>query len=313
MSVYSQFSFTDPVTPFGLMFVAAIATSWWLARRNATAMRIDASHIDLLLPVSIIGGIAGGMILSMMMPADRQIAGELLQVETRVRLFSLVLSAAAIVFVYSRLTRQSFRTLVDIFAMPTLAGLILHRFGCYLAGCCWGDIGVHDPVLSSIATTAIGQQIQTLPWLAGEWVRIGVEYAPGTFAFQQQVAIGLISADAAQSLPVHPVQLYEATLLGVFILLFRKIRIDQYRPGSLAIIAIGGYAAIRFLMEYLRADGNIIFGSLTVTQLQCIVLLVLAGGLCMISRHAADHPRIQSEQNLCGRLSGTQERQPRDQ
>jgi hypothetical protein len=30
---------------------------------------------------------------------------------------------------------------------------------------------------------------------------------------------------------------------------------------------------MRFFIEYLRADGHIILGNLTVTQLQCIILL----------------------------------------
>jgi phosphatidylglycerol:prolipoprotein diacylglycerol transferase len=128
--------------------------------------------------------------------------------------------------------------------------------------------------------------------LAGEWVKTGITYGPGTFPFEQQVAIGLVAADAAQSLPVHPVQLYEAGLLLIFVLLFRKTALDKYAAGTIALITAGGYAVIRFVMEFLRADSSLVFGALTATQLQCIVLLVLAGGLCMISLHAADNQRI---------------------
>lgn len=280
------------VTTFGVLFVLSLGVCWFFARRNASRIGIDPSHIDLLLPMSIIGGLVGGTLLSLLMPEDRQIAGEVLQVDSRIRLFGLVLSGAVVVFIYSRVTRQSFRTFVDVLALPTLAALIVHRFGCFLAGCCWGDISVHDPWLTSIAATELGQQVQTLPWLAGEWVRIGVTYAPGSFPYEQQVAIGLIGSDAAQSLPVHPVQLYEAGLLGVFLLLFRKTALDKYPAGTIALTTMGGYAIIRFVMEFLRADSSLVFGALTATQLQCIVLLVLASGLCMISLHAANHPRI---------------------
>ena len=280
------------VTTFGVLFVLSLGVCWFFARRNASRIGVDPSHIDLLLPLSIIGGLAGGTLLSLLMPEDRQIAGEVLQVDSRIRLFGLVLSGAVVVAIYSRVTRQSFRTLVDVLALPTLAGLIVHRFGCFLAGCCWGDVSVHDPWLTSIAATEIGQQVQTWPWLAGEWVRIGVTYAPGSFPYEQQVAIGLIGSDAAQSLPVHPVQLYEAALLGIFVLLFRNTALDKHPAGTIALTTMGGYAIIRFVMEFLRADSSLVFGALTATQLQCIVLLVLASGLCMISLHAANHPRI---------------------
>ena len=280
------------VTTFGVLFILSLGVCWFFARRNASRIGIDPSHIDLLLPLSIIGGLAGGTLLSLLMPEDRQIAGEVLQVDSRIRLFGLVLSGAVVVFIYSRVTRQSFRTFVDVLALPTLAALIVHRFGCFLAGCCWGDVSVVDPWLTSIAATELGQQVQTLTWLAGEWVRIGVTYAPGSFPYEQQVVIGLIGSDAAQSLPIHPVQLYEAGLLGVFLLLFRKTALDKYPAGTIALTTMGGYAIIRFVMEFLRADSSLVFGALTATQLQCIVLLVLASGLCMISLHAANHPRI---------------------
>ena len=77
----------DLVTTFGLLFVLALGTWWWLARRNAKNVGIDPSHIDLLLPFAIVGGIAGGMLLSLLMPDDRQLAGEVLQVDSRIRFF----------------------------------------------------------------------------------------------------------------------------------------------------------------------------------------------------------------------------------
>lgn len=283
------------VTAFGALFVAALLVYWLLARRNAAAIGIEPSHIDLLLPLAIMGGIIGGTLLSMLMPEDRQLAGEMLQVDTRIRLFGLVVSGAVVVFIYSRVSKQSFRVLLDVLAMPTLAALIVHRFGCFLAGCCWGDISVADPALAGLAGTDIGQQIQTLPWLAGDWVRTGVTYGPDKFPFQQQLALGLIDASATRSLPVHPVQLYEAALLGVFLLLFGRQRLDIYPAGSIALLTVIAYALIRFGMEYLRADGNIVFGLLTATQLQCIALLVLATGLGMISRHATHHQRLGPE------------------
>ena len=283
------------VTAFGMFFVAALLVFWWLARRTAVRSGIEPSHIDLLLPLAIIGGIIGGALLSLLMPEDRQIAGEMLRVDSRIRLFGLVISGALVVFIYSRVAKQKYRTLLDVLAMPTLAALIVHRFGCFLAGCCWGDISISDPWLSSIAGTDVGRQVQTLPWLAGEWVRTGVTYGPDTLPFQQQLAIGLIDAEATASLPVHPVQLYEAALLGLVLLALPRLRLKRLPAGSTALLTIIAYALLRFCVEYLRADGNIVLGMLTATQLQCIVLLVLGAGLGMISRHAAHHQRIGPE------------------
>ena len=271
----SHFSHSDPVTVFGLIFIAALLACWWLSRRNAVTLGIDGSHIDLLLPLSIAAGIGGATLISLFSPADTLLAGEALQVDVRLRLFGVVVTAAIAIFAYSRLNKLSFRSLMDSVALPAMVALAIHRLGCFLAGCCWGDVSVQDPWLSSIAATNIGMQMQTLPWLAGDWVWTAVQYEPGTYPYEQQVAVGLISADAGMSLPVHPVQLYEAALLVIAVLVLRRIPLGKSQPGMIAVAAAVTYAVLRFAMEYLRADGVLALGNLTMTQLQCIVLLAI--------------------------------------
>ena len=56
--MHSHFDSITWLTPFGLIFLSAILVAWWLARRNARAINVDGSHIDLLLPISIVVGIA---------------------------------------------------------------------------------------------------------------------------------------------------------------------------------------------------------------------------------------------------------------
>jgi len=286
--MYSHFSQTDLVTPYGLVFVVALTTCWWLTRRNAKTLGIHGSHIDLLLPLAVAAGVGGVAILSRLIPADQLLAGEALQVDVRYRLFGLVVFAAVAIFAYSRLNKLSFRSLMDTFALPAMIALAVQRIGCFMAGCCWGDISVHDTWLTSIAATDVGLQVQTLPWLAGEWVWTAVHYGPGTFPYEQQVAIGLISTDAAQSLPVHPVQLYEAALLVIAYAVLRRVPLGKPRPGLVAVTAALAYAVIRFAMEYLRADGALAVSNLTITQLQCIVLAVI-----VLSALRLSSPRIE--------------------
>lgn len=266
--MYSHFSATEWVTPFGLIFVAAIVVAWWLARRNAVSIGIDGSHIDLLVPVAIITGIAGGTIIAIFMPMDHRVAGEAMNHGVRIRLFAMLGTGAIALFVYSRLTQLSFRRLLDCFALPTLAGLMIHRFGCFMAGCCWGDVAGREPVAS------FGAQVQTLPFLGG--LVDGVQYPQGSLPYEQHAALGLIEPGAVTSLPVYPVQLYEALLLGIALLLLWRLPWRRFPGGMLTVIVVSGYATMRFFIEYLRADGSIVLGNLTVTQLQCIVLLAAA-------------------------------------
>ena len=263
--MYSHFGSLTWVTPFGLIFLAAIVTAWWLARRNAISIDIDGSHVDLLIPATIIVGVAGGVVLSLAMPMDRMIAGELMQAGVRVRLFGMLGTSAVVMFVYSRIVKLSFRHLLDTFALPTVAGLMIHRTGCFLAGCCWGDLVADQRAPGMVA------QIQTLPFLAG--LSSGVQYPPGSLPYEQHLALGLIEPNALASLPVYPVQLYEGALLFALLLALRRFPWRRFEKGTLTVLVICAYAFIRFFIEYLRADGFIVLGNLTVTQIQCLFLL----------------------------------------
>lgn len=262
--MYSHFSSTDLVTPFGLMFIIAIFTAWILARRNAATTNIDPSHVDLMVPISIITGVAGGTLMAMFMPTDHMVAGEVMNHGLRVRLFGILGAGAAGLFIYSRIAHLSFRRLLDAFALPTLAGLMIHRFGCYLAGCCWGDVVGGDHAGEFAA------QVQTTSFLEG--VVHGVQYPPGSLPYEQHVALGLLEPGALASLPVYPVQLYEAALLALMLLVLLRVPWRRLPRGTLAVLSVVAYAVVRFFIEYLRADGHVVLGNLTITQLQCIIL-----------------------------------------
>ncbi len=266
--MYSHFDSDNWVTPFGLIFVAATLVVWALSRRNASASNIDASHVDLLFPIAMIVGIAGGTVVAIFMPMDHRLAGEMMNHGIRIRLFGMLATAAIAVFVYSRVGKLSFRHLLDVFALPTLVGLMIHRVGCYFAGCCWGDLASHRPG-GDFAT-----QVSTVPWLNG--LTSGVQYPPGSLPFEQHVAMGLIEPDALASLPVVPVQLYEVALLFVIVLLLWRFPWREYPQGTIAVVVTCSYAIMRFFVEYMRADGHIFMGNLTITQLQCLVLLCSA-------------------------------------
>jgi phosphatidylglycerol:prolipoprotein diacylglycerol transferase len=263
--MYSHFDATSWVTPFGLMFIAAIFTAWFFARRNAMSVRLDPSHVDLLVPITIIVGVIGGTIVAIFMPMDHMVAGEAMNHGIRVRLFAILGTGAIAIFIYSRIENLSFRRLLDVFALPTLAGLMIHRIGCFMAGCCWGDVISHDHI------SEFASQVQSTSFLQG--IAQGVQYPPGSLPYEQHLAMGMIDSGALASLPVYPVQLYEASLLLVLVLVLSRVPWKRIPRGTLTIITVCSYAVMRFFIEYLRADGHIVLGNLTVTQLQCIILL----------------------------------------
>ena len=259
--------FHSGITPYGLTLLLAIAVTWCLARRNARAVNIDGSHVDLLIPVTIITGFTGAAILSLAMPADSMIAGDYLRIDLRIRLSGFLASAALALLAYGYFARLPCRRLLDVFALPTLAGLMIQRVGCFFAGCCWGDIVSREPA------TVLATQVQTLPFLAG--ISDGVRYPAGTFPYEQHAVLGLIEPGAPESLPVYPVQLYEAALLLVILVLLWRVPWRRLPAGVFAVAVVCSYALARFFIEYLRADGYIVLANLTVVQLQCLMATVV--------------------------------------
>jgi len=83
----------------------------------------------------------------------------------------------------------------------------------------------------------------------------------------------MIEPGALASLPVYPVQLYESGLLLVLLLVLTRIQWRRCPRGTLAVLTVCAYAVMRFFIEFLRADGHVVLGNLTITQLQCIVLM----------------------------------------
>jgi phosphatidylglycerol---prolipoprotein diacylglyceryl transferase len=126
-------------------------------------------------------------------------------------------------------------------AVPSLCtGLMITRIGCFLYGCDFGK-----------------------PW-EGAWA---VHFPAGSPAFNQQRVAGLLPQDAAQSLAVHPTQIYES--LNGLVLLGLVFLTRRYRKfsGQMFVAFTMGYAILRYYVEDLRADeqrGNI--GPLSTSQ-----------------------------------------------
>ena len=108
--------------------------------------------------------------------------------------------------------------------------------------------------------------------LSGATFPLSVRFPEGAGAVEQHRALGLIDQQARFSLPVHPVQLYEATLaLALCIFLHRYFRKRRWH-GQIFCLLILNYAAIRFGTEFLRADNPPIYFGLTLSQVISLVL-----------------------------------------
>jgi phosphatidylglycerol---prolipoprotein diacylglyceryl transferase len=176
---------------------------------------------------------------------------------------------------YGLLANVSLRTLLDVLAAPLAVGLAFGRIGCFMAGCCWGDVCVDQKLLSTLSNAAVRYEINTVPFLSSAKFPLAVRFPTDCGALNQHIELGLLPPTATQSLPVHPVQLYESGL--AFLLVFylqRRFRKRQW-AGEVFCWFFGGYGIIRFTMEFLRADNAPIYFGLTLSQVISLIAMAV--------------------------------------
>ena len=141
----------------------------------------------------------------------------------------------------------------DLLAFAAPVRLIIARIGCLTGGCCYGI-----PTDSSF----------------------GISYGKGFPAWAEHLNSGLISADASQSLNVHPTQFYEilaCILIIVALWWIWKKRLLR-KNFSLLLLTLAFYSTSRFVIEFFRA-GVETWQGLSYLQWGIIGLVVIMGFL----------------------------------
>ncbi len=182
---------------------------------------------------------------------------------------------------FAKYQRVSFWQWLDASAASLALGAVLIRIGCYLEGCDFG----------------LPQATDTPTWLRalGSFPRWGdPDAAPvfGAAAWTAQVKHGLLAPEQLHSLPVEPVQLYEAFAALALLALVGYLGPRRRFHGQVGLVLVFGYAAVRFVLEAFRGDlDRGVFGP----HLEPGIYLPL--GLLMFSTAFAYGPGMSFRQN----------------
>lgn len=162
------------------------------------------------------------------------------------------LFAVPVMLWYFRKQNLRVYTMLDVMAITTCLVHAFGRFGCFLAGCCYGE-----PTSSALGVTFTSEACFAKPLHT----------------------------------PLHPTQLYEAFFILVVmgVLLFLRSRRRFY--GQLFFIYLLAYAAGRFVIEYFRGDmsrGYVIDQYVSNSQLVAVLIFAVVAILYLRrSRSAA--------------------------
>jgi phosphatidylglycerol:prolipoprotein diacylglycerol transferase len=153
----------------------------------------------------------------------------------------------------------------DMAGMTIPLGLFWGRLGCFLGGCCFGQV-TEGP--------------------------LGLRFPAWSPASREQWENGLLDHPSHVSLPVHPTQLYESFgSLLIAALMMLVVHPRKRFDGQVILSFLGSYAVLRFFLEYLRADdrGSLV-GVSTSQLLGLVILAAVAAGWSWLRSRAAGAP-----------------------
>jgi len=148
------------------------------------------------------------------------------------------------------------KPIIDVYAFTTPVGLGIQKIGCFIMGCCYGNIT--DSVF-------------------------GVNYMKGTHVHFDHWMSNLIEENALVSLSVHPVQLYET--IGLFIIAFTIWKTRKYwkKNGSSILFGIALLMIFRFSIEFVRDAASSPFNKYYILGVRAFQwALLTVGVICAI-------------------------------
>lgn len=285
--MYRELLSAPHIGSYSAFLLLGLLGGYFLTRWRAVRIGIRGSHIDNLALLIAVLGLFGARLFSWWFdfPPGTSLWDALTDSGGGMVFYGAMIFGIATAVFYARFARLSLGNVMDACAPGLALGLALGRVGCFMAGCCWGDLCVSPNELAKLGSAQLAWQLRTVPPISGRAFPLAVQFPRGAGAYEQHRKLGLIDEHADRSRPVHPVQLYEAALAlalcGALHLWFHRRRWH----GQVVCVLMLSYATIRFTMEFLRGDNSPIYFGFTLSQVISLVIGTVAGSF-LLSRRA---------------------------
>lgn len=272
---------------YSAFLVFALIGGYLITRWRAVHIGIKGSHIDNLMLLIALMGLFGARLFSwwFYFPSGTSLWKAITTTGGGMVFYGGLIFGLVAVFGYARFTRLSLGNLMDACAPGVALGLALGRVGCFMAGCCWGDLCVSPSEMAKLPSSQDVWQVRTVPVISGANFPLAVQFPSEAGAFRQHQKLNLVHEGAARSRPVHPVQLYEAVLAMVLCVGLHVWFKRRRWPGHVTCALAVGYAAIRFATEFLRGDNSPVYWGFTLSQVISLLIAAVVIGL-LVGRKA---------------------------
>ncbi len=241
-----------PIHGYGAMLVLAFASAMWLGAWRARREKLDPELVLDMAFWIFAGGLIGARLFYVIQYRDafHDPLDAFKFWNGGIVYYGGVIGGVTAFLLYRRFNPFPIRPYLDALAPSVMIGTVFGRLGCFLNGCCFGDV-CHSA--------------------------LGVRFPSPTDPWASQVRNGLIPPSATFSLPVHPTQLYSSFDALVLLLLLTAFFPLRRRDGEVAGLLMIVYPITRFLTEFVRNDEGIFLAAMTISQTISVGILACAG------------------------------------
>lgn len=226
---------------YGILIIAALALSLFIALKLAKKYDLDSSHVLSLSLATIPGGLIGARLFHVIDKFDFYLANpKLIPLfwEGGFSQYGMIIGGLVSALLYAYWQKLPFIKFLDLIPVPVLVGLSIGRIGCSIQGCCHGS-----PT--------------GLPWAF-------IFTHPHSFITPE-----------LRGVPVHPTQAYEIvwflSLAGILLGLRQYL---QPIKGMSFLSFLIGHSIGRFIIMFFRGDYPELQILAGLTQAQIIALVI---------------------------------------
>jgi phosphatidylglycerol:prolipoprotein diacylglycerol transferase len=260
-----------PIYAYGFMLMVGFLVVVFVARIKAKSEGLNPEDISNLGIYTIFVGILGGRtfyVIQNLGSYKHNILDIFKIYEGGLVFYGGLLASIAAVIVYTKIRNLPVLKTIDIIAYAFALGIIFGRIGCFLNGCCWGDVCSPD-----------------LPWAVTFPKSVDANsIIDGSPAFLHHLGLGLVSVSDSSSLPIHPTQIYSALgNLSIFFIINAFFK-HRRRDGEITLMFCALYSVMRFTVEIFRDDNPPLFDGMTISQNASILVLAASVTLFIIGR-----------------------------
>ena len=260
-----------PIYAYGFMLMVGFLVVVFVARIKAKREGLNPEDISNLGIYIIFVGILGGRTFYVIQNLDsykHNILDIFKIYEGGLVFYGGLMASIAAIIVYTKIRKLPALKTIDIIAYAFALGIIFGRIGCFLNGCCWGDVCSPD-----------------LPWAVTFPKSVDANsMVDGSPAFLHHLGLGLVSVLDSRSLPIHPTQIYSALgNLSIFFIINTFFK-HRRRDGEITLMFCALYSVMRFTVEIFRDDNPPLFDGMTISQNASILVFVASVTLFIIGR-----------------------------